>query len=404
MKIENGKNIIALTMDDPMVMQSFHHKFKSEYHRVITLACFLHGLNTIIGKIALYPTMKKWQQTQSLNINCSMKTNTESCWYALILQAMSIEAYRGALGRILIKTVLYDPLYWPHLGQFIKTCKPIIDAIRNLESQDATLADCMLELIWCARQMMCLQLEDGKDINFWMHAKAVFNREFHAINTDIHALAFFLHPMCWKLAVSQAAKSQTFEQMSVKLVENLKQYYQCKGPFAGENLPISAKSYPLKTLAITLFSIVPHVADVERLFSDLGRIQVRTFETLRKLCNNYSYHVHQRALAAGQPVHLAMDPDTNFTWTPPLLEGPESLTEDEIEQCIAELPLVIDPQLEGYEILAGKVYDLAELEQVDKGIMPGAFKDNVHQVESDLEDDISWDVQSLLTMKGVSSM
>ncbi|KAG2073680.1 hypothetical protein BDR04DRAFT_1094698, partial [Suillus decipiens] len=78
----------------------------------------------------------------------------------------------------------------------------------------------------------------------------------------------------------------------------------------------------------------------ERLFSDLDGIQnvkrcnltVRTFETLGKLRNNYSYHVHQRALAAGQPVRrkhahihtrnnggidtdLAMDLDTNFAWT-----------------------------------------------------------------------------------------
>ncbi|KAG2067983.1 hypothetical protein BDR04DRAFT_1158485 [Suillus decipiens] len=231
-------------------------------------------------------------------------------------------------------------------------------------------------------------------------------------------------------------------------------YYQCKGPFAGgqangkdwwENLPISAKTYPLKTLVITLFLIVPHAADVEQLFSDLSGIQnvkhcnltVRTFKTLGKLHNNYSYHVYQCALAAGQPVRqkhahmhtqnnggidmdLAMNLDTNFAWTPPLvsqsqaddkLEGPESLTEDEvavafdeIEQCIAELPSVIDPQLEGYEILVGKVYDLAELEQVDKGIMPAAFEDDVQQVGFDLEDNISWDVQSLLTIKGVLSM
>ncbi|KAG2071130.1 hypothetical protein BDR04DRAFT_1016808, partial [Suillus decipiens] len=67
----------------------------------------------------------------------------------------------------------------------------------------------------------------------------------------------------------------------------------------------------LKTLVITLFSTVPHVADVEQLFSDLSGIQgvkhcnltVCTFETLGKLCNNYSYHVYQHALAAGQPVH-----------------------------------------------------------------------------------------------------
>lgn len=83
MEIENGKNLIALTTDDPTVMQSFRCKFKSEYYWVIvsraryevwiypddynpnqTLACFLHGLNTIIRKIASYPTMKKWPQSQ----------------------------------------------------------------------------------------------------------------------------------------------------------------------------------------------------------------------------------------------------------------------------------------------------------------------------------------------------
>lgn len=87
---------------------------------------------------------------------------------------------------------------------------------------------------------------------------------------------------------------------AVKLIKNLKQYYQCKGPFAGgqadgkdwwENLPISMKTHPLKSLAIMLFSIVPHAGDVEQLFSDLGGIQgvkccnltVCTFETLGKL-------------------------------------------------------------------------------------------------------------------------
>ncbi|KAG2071052.1 hypothetical protein BDR04DRAFT_1017049, partial [Suillus decipiens] len=61
-----------------------------------------------------------------------------------------------------------------------------------------------------------------------------------------------------------------------------------------------------------------------------------TFKTLGKICNNYSYHVHQYALAAGQLVHqkhahmhtwsnggidtdLAMDLNTNFAWLPPLV-------------------------------------------------------------------------------------
>jgi hypothetical protein len=95
--------------------------------------------------------------------------------------------------------------------------------------------------------------------------------------------------MCRKLAVSQVAKSRTFEQMcttamdivkqwrwdqhqAAKFLDDLKQYYQCKGPFAGgqvdgkdwwENLSVAGHDHPLKPFAIVLFSIVPHAAEVE---------------------------------------------------------------------------------------------------------------------------------------------
>ncbi|KAG1718772.1 hypothetical protein EDB19DRAFT_1576787, partial [Suillus lakei] len=56
-------------------------------------------------------------------------------------------------------------------------------------------------------------------------------------------------------------------------------------------LLISAEEYPLKALAITLLSVVPHAGDVERLFSDMGGTQsvkrcslsVATFETIAKI-------------------------------------------------------------------------------------------------------------------------
>ena len=82
-----------------------------------------------------------------------------------------------------------------------------MDAIGNLESRDATLADCMLELIRCARQMYRVELDPDEDVDFWVHTKLVFNHKLHAMNTSIHVLSLFLHPLCRKLAVSQAAKS-----------------------------------------------------------------------------------------------------------------------------------------------------------------------------------------------------
>ncbi|KAG2075498.1 hypothetical protein BDR04DRAFT_1091759 [Suillus decipiens] len=46
-----------------------------------------------------------------------------------------------------------------------------------------------------------------------IHARSIFDRRSHAINTDIHSLALFLHPMCCKLAVTDASKGQPFEFM-----------------------------------------------------------------------------------------------------------------------------------------------------------------------------------------------
>jgi hypothetical protein len=132
-EIEEAKNIIALTTDDPSVMRAFRRKFKNIFfwvlvspsvdlsERVMTgvlqiFPCFLHNLNTIIGKIVSYPSMKQvatksarivyyfnsthyWggqldKEAKSLNITRGLKTNTESRWYSLILQAISVDSYR----------------------------------------------------------------------------------------------------------------------------------------------------------------------------------------------------------------------------------------------------------------------------------------------------------------------
>ena len=367
-----------------------------------------------------------------------------------------------------INAVIRDPNYWSCLEQLIKTCKPLVDAIGNLESRDADLADCMLELIRCARQMLRISLEPDEDAGFWVHAKAVFNREFHAMNTSLHNLALFLHPMCQKLAVFQAAKGRSFDEVcktalkiarqwrwdqarAGRLVEDLKQYYHCKGPFVGgqadatkwwECLEISADQHPIKALAITILAIVPHAADVERLFSDLTGVQgvkrcnltVETFETMGKLRANYNYHLHQQARASGKSIRrrhahmhtrnepglnidLSADLETNFTWTPPLaarqteisLDGPEAITDEELEAAFAELEQRdstdarrLDPVIEGDEIEAGRVYDLDEFARVEKGVIPSTFEDDV-EVVVPASGDTNWDIDTILLSKGVSS-
>ncbi|KAF9455219.1 hypothetical protein BDZ94DRAFT_1147565, partial [Collybia nuda] len=86
------------------------------------LACFMHGINTIVGKIAAWPRIKEtisknsrivtffnsshyWggqlqNKAKAHNITRKLKTNTESRFYALVLQAMSIREHRTALTEI----------------------------------------------------------------------------------------------------------------------------------------------------------------------------------------------------------------------------------------------------------------------------------------------------------------
>ena len=71
-----------------------------------------------------------------------------------------------------------------------------MDAIGNLESQDANFADAMLELLGCALHMIKLEFFEQDDVDFSYHAKSVFTREFHTMNTTLHWFTLFLHPQC----------------------------------------------------------------------------------------------------------------------------------------------------------------------------------------------------------------
>ncbi|KAF9241820.1 ribonuclease H-like domain-containing protein [Melanogaster broomeanus] len=492
MEIGDGKNLIAVTTDNPTVMQAFRRK--------------LH-LNTLIGDIVAYPEMKKiitkttrvvsffnsshyWggqlnNEAKKLDIKQRLKQNCESRFYALILHCMSVKSHKNPLYHICIRPdaqrktnnqspvapdvvdiVLHERNYWKRLEQLIKTTKFLVDALGNIESRQASLADCMLELIRCAKQMSQLKCDDDDDLGFWMHAKSVFNKRFHAINTDCHSLALFLHPMCRKLAITQAASGRSLEFMikealdvakrwkwdkvkAMKLIEDMRAYNLSRAPFAGgqadglawwENLPISADTHPLKPFAVTILSIVPHAGDVERLFSDLGSTQsprrcnlsVDTFETLGKIWANLRYHLHVRNVTAGKQtlrrhahmhtraapginLEVVKDLGDNFTWTPPLsalseedlaLAGPESISLDDIDAEFAALEAQKEGEwldsVDGKEVLEGNYYSFEELERVDKGIVPKVMEDEVAAVDHGARGDNAWDAGDLMSSSGLA--
>ncbi|KAF7344781.1 DUF659 domain-containing protein [Mycena venus] len=59
MGVPDAKNFIALTTDNPTTMQTFRRRFQNKFFWILTFACFLHSINTLIGEIASYPLIKK---------------------------------------------------------------------------------------------------------------------------------------------------------------------------------------------------------------------------------------------------------------------------------------------------------------------------------------------------------
>jgi len=232
---------------------------------------------------------------------------------------------------------VFDLDRWSRTDQLIAICKPLVDIIGDVESRDATLADCMLQLIWAHREVNRVPHREGHDPGFAAHAKEVLNAQFHAMNTDVHWFALFLHPLCRKLAISSVAHSRSIDSayrialgivqrwgwmktMAQNTLKDIKAYHLGEAPFIGgkadgkdwwNSLIAPIASHPLKALAIKIFSIVPHAAEVERFFSCLRGVQskkqsrltvshMQTFGTLR---NQYTYEIHQAALASGKSTH-----------------------------------------------------------------------------------------------------
>ncbi|KXN92181.1 hypothetical protein AN958_08634 [Leucoagaricus sp. SymC.cos] len=245
MGLEDGTKIIALVINNPIVMQVFQAQFKAKYYWIIMLPCLLYEINTTIGEITSFPTIKRviakcnklvtffnsshyWGGQLSIEAandrNDSIFTDKSISiplgQLCLCSDAQHWQHGLSAVPNDIITTVLNDSEFWSQLGQLIKVTKPIVDAIGNLESCEANLADRMLKLIYCTCKIIQISFDaDEDDHDFWIHAKKVFNRRFYSMNTPIHSLALFLHPLTQHFAISQVASSCSMQFLSKTALE-----------------------------------------------------------------------------------------------------------------------------------------------------------------------------------------
>lgn len=115
-EIDMKKQVIAFVTDNPTTMRKVRRLIATKYPHIITLPCFLHKLNTIIGKILDFKPIKAdlsrvakivsyflgshyWGgQLEILakqhGVTRGLKVNTESRWYAFIKQCLSVQEHR----------------------------------------------------------------------------------------------------------------------------------------------------------------------------------------------------------------------------------------------------------------------------------------------------------------------
>ncbi|KAF9455585.1 ribonuclease H-like domain-containing protein [Collybia nuda] len=448
------------------------------------LACFMHGINTIVGKIAAWPRIKEtisknscivtffnsshyWggqlqNKAKAHNITRKLKTNTESWFYALVLQAMSIQEHRTTLTEICnlenaqdVVMTVFDLSCWDYTDQLIRICKPLVDVIGDTEGRDATLADCMLQLIWAHHEIIKMQPHEGDDAEFTHHARQVLN---------LHWFALFLHPLCQKLAISSAVHSRKLQDayriaadiafhwewsrnQAEQLMADIKSYFHGQAPFQGgikdgrewwKSLLVSATNHPLKALAIKIFSIVPHAAEVERFFSNLGGVQsvkrsqltIPHLETLGVLRNHYTRKIHEAALKMGKSgrwkhahMHTQEEAGTDlqraemllgsFTLPAPLntgfndasLNSPESITDEEIaaefDKLDEQLFATEDGDRLAPDVPLNQVFDLTDLDSIRNGSGVAITIEEEMSLNGDGGSMGNWAPESLLQSLGI---
>ncbi|KAJ7211665.1 ribonuclease H-like domain-containing protein [Mycena pura] len=374
MLIESAACFLGVVTDDPNVMKSFRRMFEQKYEWIITMACWVHQTNTLVGEICRYPAAKSAIQRGNRvvtffnnshywggqlkgaalaeKITRGLKKNCESRWYALILLAMSVSAHRVPLNTIIARPEARkataglsavnpdvisivrdnDDDFWPWLTRVIRIARPFVDSIAECEGRSVTLADCMLSLLGAAYQLSKLdQNEDDTSAfrAFRKHAHAVVDKRFLTMATPLHRLALFLHPLCRKLAVLDADgytlrdHKRTALQIAInkwgwaeeegrKLAADMDEYAACRDPFAGgtsdarlwwKRLNVAAKQHPIKPFTEAILGLVPHSAEIERLFSACSGIQspkrnslnVETFSKLAKVRSSLVEEARRRA-------------------------------------------------------------------------------------------------------------
>jgi hypothetical protein len=89
------------------------------------------------------------------------------------------------------KTIIQNRQFWCDVEQLKIILNPAKNAIKSLELNTTTLADCFIALLKMAQAISTIPFQN---LNFKQKCTAIFNKRWKEFDINIYMLAFFLHP------------------------------------------------------------------------------------------------------------------------------------------------------------------------------------------------------------------
>ncbi|KAF0495843.1 zinc finger bed domain-containing protein 1-like [Gigaspora margarita] len=250
----------AITTDAGSNIQNARQLISAKFPNILNLCYILHAINLISKDICNIPFAN-----QILTKCAALKEEIRK--FNIIEPLENLRYNSPEILSQAVISILRSHAFFDDVRVLVFILGPVKKAITILESCLYNLADCFCKLIHLGASINKLSLSDHS--TFHKQCIAIFNKRYNEFADLLYLLCFFLHP----------------------------QY--------NDSFPKN-KDY-LVQLALKLFSIVPHAAGCERVWSRLGwlyglrrnRLALHKIENMHKLASYYYSHAKHELLYFG---------------------------------------------------------------------------------------------------------
>lgn len=381
-------SIVAFVSDSPTTMIRLRSNLVNLHPNMVPLRCCLHQLNLITKDVSAQCTMKQvfkkncklinfftsshYWTTQlktwgrENNVLKFLSSFCETRWYSAVLVCVGVASYHKGFQHCVdksrlaneppinkdISNLVDDDYHFAINKEICKLIKPIADSIARLEQSSTTLDQVFAELINLYTTVKDVDVTSNCS-SFKTHIIKTIRKRASEFDHPIYFVALFLNPKYQSLAISRKknyndirkdighlAKGWKFTKMdTISLLGELNDYINRSGVFTNISnrdfaidfwqSVVGAKT--LRVFAMKLFSITPHNAAVERLFSQLtlsktkirNRMTVERMKMLSIIRSSLKEHskpssTSSRSLALDQEssFSIALEDDEDFSIRP----------------------------------------------------------------------------------------